>query len=355
MKIEQLLETATRAAQKTIIGSSNYWPDVEENEYIPEFLKRYFSHHREKGTRSALWSTTAFIKKKPKRSEKVSYEAKNIKIEFNHNWVFFDRSSSGEFALRDDFDALPRDERNLKKFILLAAAGRTIRYGNCSVINAYIAWVLWDMVFNSKSTSNPIVKIEIVSHKKFDHEIVVINRPLDSKLKDPSTWGKDCWIVDGWRGATKAQSESPKTAYYPATELHQRMTELNILATKQPRKFAVRLSHEINPAEEPPSKFIERIDFHPLVTEEDEKRLRNNQSFLPQKRPYLSLVGDNRFFLNNHKEKFQRVLRDIKNKNSEVDKHQKNLIEEQEIVDAIKTPAFDSDKEENKETLRVQI
>jgi hypothetical protein len=292
------------------------------------------------------------LKKKSTNSEKVSYEAKNINVEFNHNWAFLDhRSSNDEFRLRDDFEALPRDKRNLKRFILLAAAGRTVRYGNCSVTNAYIAWVLWDMVFNCKSTPNPIFKIEIVSLKEFDHAIVVINRTEGSKLKDPSTWGENCWIVDGWREATKLHSENPKTAYYPATELHQRMTELNVLATNQPRKFAVKLSHEINPAEEPPTRFIERIDFHPLVNEDDEKLLGTNQSFLPQKRFYMTLVGYNRFFLNTHKQKFCNALRDIQNKNLEVDEHQKDLIIEQEMGDAVET----SDNEENLGAFRVQF
>lgn len=97
-------------------------------------------------------------------------------------------------------DEHPLSEENLArcnlefphfKLIEQALIGLEQRSGNCGIRASLIMLYLWER-------AEGIFRLELFSSRTFDHSWVVVNRDLNSSMEDTSSWGVDCFCVDGW-------------------------------------------------------------------------------------------------------------------------------------------------------------
>ena len=87
---------------------------------------------------------------------------------------------------------------------LLQAAMRAKRSGagNCHEQAILLAAYLWH------SAAPEINRIEVVNGGRgFDHVFLVINRPHNTKLNDPASWGEQTWLVDPWSKTVKNMAD----------------------------------------------------------------------------------------------------------------------------------------------------
>lgn len=81
---------------------------------------------------------------------------------------------------------------------------RDSRMGNCGQRCFLLTQYLWEH-------NEGIDSIEIASMNTFDHALVIVNREPGSDIHEPSTWGKDCFILESWyRGIFFRASEFQK-------------------------------------------------------------------------------------------------------------------------------------------------
>ena len=67
--------------------------------------------------------------------------------------------------------------------------------GACGYCGEYSAVSFMYLVKN-----NCLLPIEYAGYDGGDHAFVIINRPSNTELKAPRTWGRDCYVADAWSG-----------------------------------------------------------------------------------------------------------------------------------------------------------
>lgn len=74
----------------------------------------------------------------------------------------------------------------------IAASALKRKCGNCREY----ASVTFEWLYK-KNCPYPI---EWATYSVGDHAFVIINRPYTSEIKEPRTWGKECFVADAWSG-----------------------------------------------------------------------------------------------------------------------------------------------------------
>lgn len=96
-----------------------------------------------------------------------------------------------DIDLTDQYDAF---SELLSAFIV----SNQLRMGNCGDHSAQVYCFLWQMA-NRYGRASGIKRLEILSFDELDHQLVIVNRNVNSDPNKPSTWGwRDCRIIDAW-------------------------------------------------------------------------------------------------------------------------------------------------------------
>lgn len=73
-----------------------------------------------------------------------------------------------------------------------------LRMGNCGDHSVQVYCFLWQMATRYGRASG-IKRVEILSFDDLDHQLVVVNRNINSDPKNLATWGfRDCRVIDAW-------------------------------------------------------------------------------------------------------------------------------------------------------------
>ena len=118
------------------------------------------------------------------------------------------------FAITTEQDPLRNMDASHQYLLLVAILSLHYRAGNCAEKSKAIAYFLW------KQKHPNIQRIEIFSFREIDHDFVVINRDISTKINFPSAWNQDAIIVDLWA------SKNSIYHVYPASVFHPNMTTM---------------------------------------------------------------------------------------------------------------------------------
>ncbi|MFO1257707.1 MAG: hypothetical protein U1E78_04745 [Gammaproteobacteria bacterium] len=165
-----LINSIKYAKNNLIIGSSNKKEDLEETSGW---------------THCAWWRAYSY--------------SKYVKNEEN-NWQLHKTSNIRRVHPTDMVENELLEEPYEKFSQLLSAyiVSNRLRMGNCGDHAAHVYCFLWQMATRYGCVSG-IKRLEIISFDELDHQLIVVNRNIQSDPNNPSTWGwRDCRVIDAW-------------------------------------------------------------------------------------------------------------------------------------------------------------
>lgn len=93
---------------------------------------------------------------------------------------------------------LPHQYDPFSELLSAFIVSNQLRMGNCGDHAVQVYSFLWQMASRYGRASG-IKRLEILSFDELDHQLVIVNRKVNSDSNKPSTWGcRDCRIIDAW-------------------------------------------------------------------------------------------------------------------------------------------------------------
>ncbi|MEO8402357.1 MAG: hypothetical protein ABI597_11305 [Gammaproteobacteria bacterium] len=228
--IQLKLKAAIQFARTTcILGSSNLASDIEKtNGWVLNQKSRYDdgSGHYVKSSQDSEVPARGNYVFDPQKGKIDTDKKKKWHYKAAHKQNSPAISLHLRFKGTDPLQSLSHTHQEVLKTSLKAS---TTRQGNCLELSCLIAKFLWEHPLDIK-------KIEIIQFTTFDHVLVIVNRTGD--ISDSTSWGKDCFVVDGQCSSEqKAEPSAMKKKFLgffsgsnknqPANEQQSSESELN--------------------------------------------------------------------------------------------------------------------------------